>query len=389
MAVGVSYVSALSSCRLQSTFRSSMSADELSEQRLKGLTTLAEKEFFSEKQGNSDSKSEVAFDILNTCKVFQDSVYNSDKLDPENNPLIKQSNKLIEKILKNKELKFDDELLGKLFRLQPHYPTLKTIVETYYSRSPDAYIDSDMAMIPFRKLVWDADFQRALDYIELTTGSKRYFEHRRSLVKRYLWYFGGSMAGLVGTIHLIVTVYFPELLHSGTGGTRYGIYGIYAMIVSYFVNCGFLATISFSSKGMENGSLLFKHGSMPWDWYCKVDQMKMCSKVLEADAAIHGMEGFATREIVSRISSMGFDVNEPEQEVMMRQYWYSSGEGFVWVEPDLDPAELEWWDHLDKVGVKKFWDPDYDKLGQGEEEENTVEDEEDEGEEEDLILPEK
>ena len=59
---------------------------------------------------------------------------------------------------------------------------------------------------------------------------------------------------------------------------------------------------------------------------------------------------------------MGFEVNEPEQEVMLRQYWYSSGEGFMWVEPDIDPAEIEWWKHLDDIGVKKVWDQDLNKI---------------------------
>ena len=79
---------------------------------------------------------------------------------------------------------------------------------------------------------------------------------------------------------------------------------------------------------------------------------------------------------------MGFVVNEPEQEVMMRQYWYSSGEGFTWVEPDLDPAEIQWWNHLKEIGVKKFWDKDYVKLeGSPDVEENS--------DDEDLILPDK
>ncbi|GMG38303.1 unnamed protein product [[Candida] boidinii] len=52
---------------------------------------------------------------------------------------------------------------------------------------------------------------------------------------------------------------------------------------------------------------------------------------------------------------MNFMVNEPEQEVMLRQYWMSSGEGFVWVEPDQDPAEIQWEKHLEKIGRRKVW----------------------------------
>lgn len=352
------------------------SAETLGELRFKNLNKLVREEL----ENGQLAKAKV-LNVIKTCKSFQDSVYAYNKLDPEDNELIKRSNGLITEVLTSKEVTFDRDLLSQLLRLQPEYPTLKSIIEAWYKRDPKAYIESDLAMIPFRRLLWDADFQRALDYIELTTGSQRYFDHRKDLMKTDLGYFGGTMVGLIAVIHVIVKIYYPDIMHSGTGGTKYGIYGIYAMIVSYFVNCGFLAALSFSSKGMENGALMFKHNTMPWDWYQRVDQMSMCAKILAADAAIHGADGFATRDIVSRINEMGFDVNEPEQEIMMRQYWYSSGDGFVWCEPDLDPAEMEWWQHLDERGVKKFWDPDYQKIDDGEK------GAEPEDEDEDLVLP--
>ena len=358
-------------------------SDGLNKQRFDSLKLLAHNEFLENKSLTSEKKaSEKAFEIVSTVKAYQDSIYEYSKLHPEKESLIVESNKLLVEILRSKKINFDETLLTKILKLEPKYPTLKTIVEAYYSQDSKLYIPVELATIPFRRLLWDASFQDALDYIELTTGSERYFNHRKSLIKRHVGYFGGSIAVLIGSIHAVVLLFFPEILHSGTGGTHFGIYGIYAMIITYFVNCGFLATMAFSSRGMENGSLLFEHGSMPWNWFQKVDEMEMCAKVLEADAAIHGEEGFATRPIVSRINSMGFVVNEPEQEVMMRQYWYSSGEGFTWVEPDLDPAEIQWWNHLKEIGVKKFWDKDYVKLeGSPDVEENS--------DDEDLILPDK
>jgi len=358
-------------------------SDELNSHRLDSLKALAHKEFLDSKAlKNKEKASEKAFEIVSTVKTFQDSIYQYSKLHPEKEPLIMESNQLLGELLQSKKITFDEALLTKIFKLEPKYPTLKTVIEAYYSQDAKLYIPVELATIPFRRLLWDASFQDALNYIELTTGSQRYFTHRKTLIKRYIGYFGGSMAGLIGSIHAVVLLFYPQLLHSGTGGTHFGIYGIYAMIVTYFVNCGFLATMAFSSRGMENGSLLFEHGTMPWDWFQKVDEMEMCAKVLEADAAIHGAEGFATRPIVSRINLLGFVVNEPEQEVMMRQYWYSSGEGFTWVEPDLDPAEIQWWNHLKEIGVKKFWDKDYVKIESSSEVG-------DEGDQDDLILPDK
>lgn len=300
--------------------------------------------------------------IFDSIYNFQTFIYEFDRLSPGKNPFIIKSNQLLSNLLSNTAIQFNGSLLKDLLKVQPSYPTLETIINSYYSRDPKAIVDPKLAMIPFRKFIWDGDFQTALDYVSLTTGNQRFFDHRKQTIKKVVGYFGGSMAGLIVGIHGVVSTFYPELIDAGAGGTTFGIYGIYACIVTYFINCGFLATLSFSSRGMENGPLMFQHYTMPHDWYMKVEEMKMCAKILEADADINGMDGFATKEVVDRIQKLGFEVNEPEQEIMLRQYWYSSGDGFAWVEPDVDPAEEKWFDHLEKIGVKKVWEKNRSQL---------------------------
>ncbi|KAG0680510.1 hypothetical protein C6P40_002333 [Pichia californica] len=339
----------------------SFTADDLYESRLSSLELFTDKSYLNLETIEGDSDEHV-LKLFESIKSYQQSIYDFNKLSPSQNIYIRRSNDLLKKILLDPKTKFDETLLKKLFITQPLFPTLESIIKSYYSKSMNNYIPSKLAFIPFRKLIWDAQFQQALDYVELTNGNKRYIEHRKSNMKRIFTYFGGSIVGLVGFLHAYVSIFHPEIINAGTGGTTYGIYGIYACIVTYIVNCGFLAGLAFSSKGLENGNLMFKQSTMPHEWYLKVDQMKMCSKIVEADSEINGIDGFATRNVVSRVQKMGFEVNEPEQEVMLRQYWYSSGEGFLWVEPDIDPAEVEWWKHLDDIGVKKVWDQDYNKI---------------------------
>ena len=358
----------LTSLRYQSTSinfgnseKTTFTADDLFDERLKSLEEHADETYFRSETIGASSEEKV-LELYESIQNYQTSIYDFDKLSLEQNIYLRRSNDLLKKILLYPKTRFDETLLKKLFITQPLFPTLKTIIKVYYSKGPSVYIPSALALIPFRKLIWDADFQEALDYVELTNGNKRYIENRKSNIKRVYAYFGGSIIGLIASIHGAVSIFFPELISAGTGGTSYGIYGIYACIVTYIVNCGFLAGLAFSSKGLENGNLMFKQSTMPHDWYLKVDQMKMCSKIVEADAQINGMDGFATRDVVSRIQKMGFEVNEPEQEIMLRQYWYSSGEGFLWVEPDIDPAEIEWWKHLDDIGVKKVWDQVLNKI---------------------------
>ena len=352
----------LRSIRYQST-NTKFTADNLFTSRLESLENHINKEFLEIDNIKTLDNNKI-IDFYNSIENFQREIYDYNQLSPNDNIFIIKSNELLNELLNDSKTNFNDELLRKLFIKQPLFPTLKTIINAYYSKNSSNHIDSNIAMIPFRKLIWDAQFQHALDYVELTNGNERYIEYKKKSLFNVLKYFGGSLVGLIACIHGSISVFFPELIEAGTGGTSFGIYGIYACIITYFVNCGFLAGLAFSSKGLENGNLMFKQSTMPHDWYLKVDQLKMCSKIVEADSEINGIDGFATRDVVKRVQQMGFEVNEPEQEVMLRQYWYSSGEGFMWVEPDIDPAEIEWWKHLDNIGVKKVWDQDLNKIEQ-------------------------
>lgn len=373
------------SIRYQSTTK--FTADNLFSSRLTSLENRINVEFL-EKENTQVIDNEQIIELYNSIENFQREIYDYNQLSPDQNTFIIKSNELLLKVLNDSKTNFNEELLKKLFVKQPLFPTLKTIIKAYYSKDYRNHIDSNIAMIPFRKLIWDAQFQHALDYVELTNGNKRYIEYKKKIMFNIFKYFGGSLVGLIGCIHGSICVFFPELIEAGTGGTSFGIYGIYACIITYFVNCGFLAGLAFSSKGLENGNLMFKQSTMPHDWFLKVDQLKMCSKIVEADAEINGMDGFATRDVVKRVQQMGFEVNEPEQEVMLRQYWYSSGEGFMWVEPDIDPAEIEWWKHLDNIGVKKVWDQDLNKIEQADASEEINEnDDVDDGNDAELLLP--
>lgn len=374
-----SQLQSITFARLQTT--ESYTSDDMFQARLDNLKTYLNKEI----ETKNKLSTETVLGHYRSIETFQRSIYDFNKLSPEKNRYIIESNEILRKILVNQKTEFDELLLKEIFLTQPLFPTLETIIDAYYAKDSKIYISSDLAFIPFRKLVWDGQYQQALDYVNLTNGNERYIAYRKKELVSILKYFGGSIVGLLAGIHGFVSICYPEIIAAGAGGTSFGIYGIYACIVTYLVNCGFLAGLSFSSKGMENGNLIFKQSTMPHDWYLKVDQMKMCSKIIEADAEINGMDGFATREVVSRIQKMGFDVNEPEQEVMLRQYWYSSGEGFMWVEPDIDPADVEWWKHLDDIGVKKVWDQDLSKIEQADASEE-VEDPEI-NPSDDLILP--
>lgn len=344
--------------RFQST--AAYTADDMFKSRLENLRSFITKEI--ETKDKLDEK--IILEYYQQIEAYQRSIYDFNKLSPSKNQYIIESNEILRTVLRNEKTEFNESLLKEIFITQPLFPTLETIIKAYYENGAQVHIPSQLSFIPFRKLVWDGQYQQALDFVELTNGNPRYVAFRRRELMSIFKYFGGSIVGLIAGIHGFVSVCYPEIIAAGAGGTSFGIYGIYACIVTYLVNCGFLAGLSFSSKGMENGNLIFKQSTMPHDWYLKVDQMKMCSKILEADAEINGMDGFATRDVVSRIQKMGFDVNEPEQEVMLRQYWYSSGDGFLWVEPDIDPADVEWWKHLDDIGVKKVWDQDFSRIEQ-------------------------
>ncbi|ODV88168.1 hypothetical protein CANARDRAFT_193348 [[Candida] arabinofermentans NRRL YB-2248] len=316
-----------------------------------------------QKDTQQQLKQSKVLSVLLTCKLFQDELYeSSSKVDLTSNVLINQSNSLIEKILLSEKVNLSQDLLASYFKIYPHINAVKVAINTYNSRNPNDIVTAETTTIPFRKLIYDGDFKGALDLVELTTASEKYTDFQQSKLYRWTGYFFGSIAGLIGSLHCSLLLFVPKVVAQGKG-----IYGIYGMIVTYLVNCGFLAGLSFSSKGLENGQLRFEAGTMPYAWFKKVSSLQMCSTIVEADAAINGLEGFATREVIDRVRKMGFSVNEPEQEVMLRQYWVGGGQGFVWCEPDLDPAELLWWKHLEEIGVKKVWDAGHAGIESGRE----------------------
>ncbi|KAG7813940.1 hypothetical protein KL921_000214 [Ogataea angusta] len=300
----------------------------------------------------------TAFEILRLCKLFQDSVHETKKTNVLEDELIVKSNALMQKVFLAEKVDYSQALLTDFLKLKPHVASIKFALTCYYMKNTNKVLKVETAMIPLRNLLYDAKFQEALDVIELTTGFPRYYEFKSVKWRRMVIKFFAGIGGTIGAMDLSFRFLLPGFFQSNV------VYGLYGAVGTFLANAGFMAMMAFSTKGQENGALRFEKGTLPATWYKKVDQMKMCAMVLECDAEINGREGFASRPVVERIHKMGFVVNEPEQEIMLRQYWVSSGEGFVWCEPDLDPADIEWWQHLEKIGVKKIWDKDYEQLDQ-------------------------
>lgn len=334
-------------------------AERLLDERLNSLERLANKDILESTEDFITD--ETVLNVIKTASLYQESIFDATK--SMNDANILKANEIAKSVMKNEKVHLTENLLKSIFLLKPQFRLVSTAINTYYDKNPGKFIEKSVALIPFRHTLIDADYHHALDLIDLTCGHPRYIEGQRKAMWGILYKFCGGVAGLIGAIDIFIRISYPHLAERG-------MLGIYAMIVTYFFNAAVLGSISFAGKGTENGPLRFKNNTLQNYWFQHVDQIRMASNVLEGDAAVNGLEGFATKPIVDRITAMNFMVNEPEQEVMLRQYWMSSGEGFVWVEPDQDPAEIQWEKHLENIGRRKVWSgsqrPDQINEGEGE-----------------------
>ena len=96
--------------------------------------------------------------------------------------------------------------------------------------------------------------------------------------------------------------------------------------------------------------------------------MLFSAKIVEADRQLNG--GESNPEIINELCRTSDDMFNTQrtlqpgynregekirlleakdnmEDLKMQAYWMSGGDGFEWVEPDQDPADLIWKQHLD------------------------------------------
>lgn len=316
----------------------------------------------------SKASTDEVVDAIKACQDLQNSIHDYDKFwqDPTNKKI---ANK-IEEILLHKEIPFTKELLTRLFLLKLPLATNLAIIDAFYKRNPTAYIDRSIALIPFRHCLFNGDLQSALKLIDSTTGHHNYISARNDELKSGAF----KLLATAVSMTLFSKVGIHQLIEHGilTDSWRH-LGSINSMVLTYLLNLSFFVTIvRFGRTLMSSGGdfLTWQKGTFYSHWFRHADEMLMCSKLMETDFKLNNnIENSAelveelcrTDENVSGGGSVlkpgitrdGHKVRLLEQkdnleDIKLQAYWMSGGDGFEWVEPDQDPAEIIWRNHLDK-----------------------------------------
>ncbi|EGV60066.1 hypothetical protein PSN45_002196 [Yamadazyma tenuis] len=315
--------------------------------------------------------------LIDEYHRLQVQVYDYNKF--WNNPTNKRINHQITQVLQNPHVTFDKTLLAQLFRMKLPSLTNINIIGVFYERSPTAYIDKAIALVPFRQSLFNGDLQSALKLTDITVGHPNYTAHKHSELKTGVVKLVGSGVGIT-----VFSKYgVQELIDSGILGDAWRYLGsVNTLVVTYLLNSSFLMTIvKFGRQLISSGGdyLTWQKGTFYSHWYKHADEMMFCSKIVEADLRLNGggvSGGEVSSDLATELCRTGdndtslapgytrdghkvrlLDLRDNLEELKLQAYWMSGGDGFEWVEPDQDPAELIWKRHL-----KKF-----EELGAGDE----------------------
>lgn len=328
---------------------------------------------------------ETVQDALKACREVQQTLYEGDKF--ERDPNGQKVEAQIQTILECEKVDFNSELLRKIFLMKFPGPTAVNIISTYYKRNPKAVIDMTNALIPFRKSIFDADLHSALKITDMTTAHPNYIAKKHADLRKGVLQLAATAIGItffskVG-VQLVIDwgLLLPGWKHLGS---------INAMILTYILNLSFFVTIvKFGRKVSAAGGdfLTWQKGTFYTHWYKHSDEMAMCAKIMDADLKLNGglenspwlveelcrpdeSDNGATLQPGYTRHGQKIRLLEPKdnlEDLKLQAYWMSGGDGFEWVEPDQDPAEIIWRDHLKNMHVSQIKAPETKSLKWAEE----------------------
>ncbi|KAF3988559.1 hypothetical protein FT663_03972 [Candidozyma haemuli var. vulneris] len=310
----------------------------------------------------------TVLDALTACRDFQSNVHEGDKFGKD--PVNKQLSSEIKKILSDENVTFDHDLLRKalLLKLPSNWAT--KVISTFYERNPKAVIDKTTALIPFRQSLLDGDLKNALKITDITTGHPNYIAQKDTEMRHGIYKLAATAIGITFFSKYGVN----QIIEWGWLSSTWKHLGsINAMILTYLLNSSFFVTIvRFGRQKSAAGGdyLTWQKGTFYTHWYKHADEMNMCAKVMQADVWLNGglentpslIEELCRRDDsldtgrnpVAKLNRDGKKVRllEPKdnmEDLKMQAYWMSGGDGFEWVEPDQDPADIIWREHLKKL----------------------------------------
>ncbi|KAK9450383.1 uncharacterized protein V1518DRAFT_413719 [Limtongia smithiae] len=249
---------------------------------------------------------------------------------------------LIADILRHPSVIYDNAVLHRYLLLRPPTPRAIRALQLFYARpeNTDVAVPRATFMIPFRKCLRDEDVPGAYAVLDLSAASPQWLAY----VRRWWLRAAGFWAiGVASTMQFAEVLMRSDLLVEG-GVAHPGITQI--MIAAYLVNSTILGLVACASRPGDNGGkVVWRNGIFQSQWYLRAQETRMLSQIVDMDE--HRIENVAKnggevsertlRELESRDRRLG----DSADDAVVKEYWAKQGQGFEWVEPDIDPADEE------------------------------------------------
>lgn len=332
---------------------------------------------------NNPSNEEIV-QAISSIKNLQSEYPIQDQLEA-NSILTQHSKSIIDEVFANKSMSFSPQLLKQLLLLNLPTALNLELINEYYKLNPDpkTIIEKQVALIPLRNALYNADFQRAIKISDVTVGHPNYIAHQGNILKSGFI----KLVSTAAAITLFTKFGVTSLIDAGILPTSWNHLGaINSILLTYIINSSFFVTIvKFGRQLISSGGdyLTWQRGTFYSHWFKHADEMLFNSKIVEADRDLNNGESNPVvvdeicrpaPEIRSNMDTLnpGYDreghkirlmqLKDDLEKLKFQAYWMTGGDGFEWVEPDQDPAEIQWRTHLEKYNKPALDKADKDAL---------------------------
>ncbi|KAK9469098.1 hypothetical protein V1512DRAFT_258590 [Lipomyces arxii] len=247
-----------------------------------------------------------------------------------------KATELIYTVLKHPPVILDDALMRRYFLLRPDTSRAIEAIKIYNARSNGQSLSKQTFMIPFRKSLREEDSESAFEILDLTAASPQWLAGVKAYWRRMA---GVWMAGTGSIMYISELVMKSDVLVAG-GITHTGV--IQTMIFTYLVNSSLMAFVGLASRPGDNGGkVAFRHGIFQTKWYLHAQETRMLNMILDMDAENVANEGEMSPLVEYQLFKRNRRIVNGAYDDLITEYWAKQGQGFEWVEPDIDPAEEE------------------------------------------------
>ncbi|RLV95971.1 putative GPI-anchored protein 33 [Spathaspora sp. JA1] len=310
-------------------------------------------------------------DILGALKTFKSLMQDypiQDQLDSKSK-LTKDCIQIIDEIF-SKDVQFSSDLLKEILILNlPSELNLK-LINHYYRLNPEnsTVIDKETALIALRNALFNGDFLRAIKISDVTVGHPNYIQRNHNLLKKGCIKLAGSALGVT----LLTKFGINTAIDSGLVSSSWEhLVALNSVVLTYMINSTFLLSVVKFGRQMASsggGVLGWQKGTFYTNWFKHADEMLFGAKIIEADRALNGgSNNPQITEELCRPVDVGlygvipkmqagydrdgnkirlFEAKDNLEDLKFQAYWMSGGDGFEWVEPEQDPAEITWKEHI-------------------------------------------